>query len=164
MRLNIQCKKNVARCIYAELRLNVNFIDQADGFVACYGIADTSVGLGQVLVSTAKMLEDKGYISKTTRSYASWKIRNETYYGTMQMARTRRLQIPRENTKYVAAYLRYWINIWKPTYSKIAKRPDILGTLYNSGVNARKPNKNPEPTPFGIFVKNNYGYMERLLK
>lgn len=80
------------------------------------------------------------------------------------MARTKRLEDNRENTKYVAAYLRYWINVWKPTYPKIEKRADILGTLYNLRVKAKKPNKSPKPNHFGRYVKQNYSYVKGLLK
>ena len=52
----------LAATIYAEQRLNVNWVDDAtDAFAHIF---DTSIGIAQVKVSTAVMLEDKGYIKK----------------------------------------------------------------------------------------------------
>lgn len=139
-------------------------MDKVDGILAFYGVADTSIGLGQVKLSTAKMLENKGYVSKTTRKNGGWKVGNKIIYGTEKMARTKRLEKNSENVKYVAAYLKYWINVWKPTYPNIYKDPAILGTLYNLGDRAKKPNKSPKPNDFGKFVKKKYSYVGGLLK
>jgi len=57
----------VAACIYTELVLNVNVLDTLDGFLGFYNLADTSIGLGQVKVSTAKMLEKKDISVKQKR-------------------------------------------------------------------------------------------------
>ena len=37
-------------------------------------MVDTSIGIGQVKVSTAKMLEDKGYVSKSKATDGGWDI------------------------------------------------------------------------------------------
>ena len=52
----------LASCIYTEQILNVNVVDTLTDNMFYW--ADTSVGIGQVKVSTAKLLEDKGYINK----------------------------------------------------------------------------------------------------
>lgn len=57
----------VGGCIYAEQKRNVNFVDTLTDWVGFYGVLDTSIGIGQVKVSTAIMLEDKGYVSKTKK-------------------------------------------------------------------------------------------------
>mgnify|MGYP002233702191 CR=1 FL=1 len=52
--------KLIAAVIYTEQANNMNFRDVlTDGIGGFYGI-DTSIGIGQVKVSTAKLLEDKG--------------------------------------------------------------------------------------------------------
>ena len=57
--------KLIAAVIYTEQANNMNFRDVlTDGIGGFYGI-DTSIGIGQVKVSTAKLLEDKGYMPKT---------------------------------------------------------------------------------------------------
>ena len=56
--------KLIAAVIYTEQANNMNFLDVlTDGIGGFYGI-DTSIGIGQVKVSTAKLLEDKGYMPK----------------------------------------------------------------------------------------------------
>ncbi len=54
----------IAACIYTEQITNVNSLDKWTDMPAYF--ADTSIGIGQVKVSTARMLEDEGYIQKTT--------------------------------------------------------------------------------------------------
>lgn len=53
----------IAACIFTEQVTNVNVLDSLTDVPAYF--ADTSIGIGQVKVSTAKMLEDNGYIQKT---------------------------------------------------------------------------------------------------
>ena len=162
----------IAGCIYTEQTWNVNWFDDltdVPGF-----LFDTSIGIGQVKVSTAKMLEDNGYIAKTTYS------RSEVYWGTVntywnapgvgevwansrEEAIAYRLTSEGENINYVAAYLKYWQDVWKSTYPEIDGKSDILGTLYNLGDRAKAPNKNPKPNSFGENVKKEYYYMRKLL-
>jgi len=83
---------------------------------------------------------------------------------TIHQSRIHRLLNNKCNLRYVAAYLRYWINVWRKKYPKIDKDPRILGTLYNLGVKAKKPNKHPKPNPFGKEVGKNYYYLKRTVK
>lgn len=75
----------IAACIYTEQITNVNIVDSVTD-VPAY-LADTSIGIGQVKVSTAKMLEDSGYIQKTSFSYSydEWhgnsSIKREVWYA-----------------------------------------------------------------------------------
>ncbi len=116
----------IAGCIYAEQVMNVDWIDTLTD-VPCFW-ADTSIGIGQVKVSTAILLEDAGYLPKTEGHWYSprslqvaLKLTNEEY-----------------NIRCVAAYLKYWTDQWEDTLN-IARKADILGTLYNLGDNAREP-------------------------
>ena len=126
---------------------------------------DTSIGIGQVKVSTAIMLEDKGYVSKTKKTDGGLKIPLVGFvHGTRTMAVAKRLENNKCNITYVAAYLKYWIDDWKPVYPKIGKKPAILGTLYNLGDNAKDANPNPKPNEFGKYVKKKYKYVKKKLK
>lgn len=159
----------IAGCIYTEQYLNVNFIDDLTDWVGATGILDTSIGIGQVKVSTAKQLEEAGYISKThvdnsvnfviptplTTSVEELNQRAET------AARAKRLDNDYENIMYVAAYLSQFIDQWKEEFPEISVRPDILGTLFNLGY--RPPNPDPSPNSFGSTVDENYEYMRDLL-
>ena len=133
----------VAAVIFAEQALNVNWVDTLTDWVY---ILDTSIGIGQVKMSTAGMLEVNSYITPPCVDL------QERYL---------RLTQPAHNTKYVAAYLQYLIDEWKTAFPSIASRPDILGTLYNNGVGT--PHANPAPNPFGSFVELHYPDMTALL-
>ena len=122
--------KVVAGVIYAEQSLNVSIIDTLTDWTGFYGV-NTSVGLGQVRMSTAEFLEEQGYMPKTNASDAGRDIPYIGYvHGTTTMDREKRLENDRVNIMYVAAYIRYFQDIWKDQFPSIANRPDILGTLY----------------------------------
>lgn len=165
----------IAGCIYTELTWNYSWVDDATD-VSGYWL-DTSIGIGQVKVSTARNLEDKGYIAKTKykRQENSWGNiqivwetpgynNNETHADNRDQAIAYRLTSESENINYVAAYLAYIQDIWKGVYPQIDGKSDILGTLYNIGeYGSRGPNSNPNATPFGENVKKEYYYMRDLL-
>ena len=164
----------IAACIYTEQVMNVNFIDTLTD-VPGYFI-DTSIGIGQVKVSTAKMLEDRGYIAPTTlnKSYAEWHTnwysnKNIWYapaYGNIEGSREKaiayRLTVESENVNYVAAYLAYWQERWKNAYSQIDGKTDILATLFNQG-ERNEPHSNPKANKFGKAAKKEYAHMQELL-
>lgn len=164
----------IAACIYTEQTTNVNVLDYITDVPAYF--ADTSIGIGQVKVSTAKMLEDAGYIEKTTysHSYQDWHaqsyITKDVWYapaygyveGSREKAIAYRLTNESENVNYVAAYLRYFQDRWKPYYPEIDGRTAILATLFNQG-EIRSPHGNPQANPFGEQAKKEYHYMKDLL-
>ena len=122
------------------------------------------------------MLEDEGYIQKTTLhdSYDEWHgnnfVQREVWYapaygyveGTRDKAIAYRLTVESENINYIAAYLRYFQDRWKGVYPEIDGKTDILATLYNQG-EIRPPHSKPEANPFGKDAKNEYYYMRELL-
>ena len=140
----------VAGVIFAENSENVNNLDKLTDWTARLGI-DTSVGLGQVKMSTAEFLEQEGYIKETTATDGNWGI---AYDGDSLSSRYDRLMDERINCFYVAAYIKYFQNTWVDEFPTIAERPDILGTLYNVG--QREPNPEPEANLFGRNVMNYY--------
>ncbi len=147
----------VAGCIYEEQVKNVNWIDSLTDRALYF--FDTSVGVGQVKISTARMLEDMGYM-EVTRPY-------KIYGNRMEVSRDEaiadKLLDNETNINYIAAYLKYWQDQWEAVYPQISGSPDILGTLYNVGVEANAPNTNPQTNPFGYSVGENYNYMRELL-
>ncbi len=154
----------IAGVIYAEQVNNVNYEDIFGDWVGFYGLLDTSIGLGQVKVSTAKLVEDMGYIPKTSATEGGWELPAiGLVHGSETMAREKRLENNQTNIMYVAAYLRYWQDVWEDVYPQINNDPAILGTLYNLGVRANAPNKSPRSTPFGDYVEENYTYLGQLL-
>lgn len=122
-----------------------------------------SVGLGQVRVSTAKFLEEQGYVKKAEKADGGWEIPFVGFVnGTETMAREKRLESNAWNTYYVSAYIKYFVDTWKADFPEIAERPDILGTLYNLG-HSKKPNSSPKPNDFGNLVQHYYELMACLL-
>jgi RHS repeat-associated protein len=156
----------IAGSIYAEQVLNVDWKDHVtDGIAGFYGV-NTSKGIGQVRMSTAKKLEDAGYVKKTKAIDGGWNIPGIGFiHGTETMARAKRLQNNNENIRYVTAYLAYIQDIWKDAYTDIYEDAAILGTLYNIGkYGSHGPNSNPQSTPFGDYVEEHYNYMRELLE
>jgi hypothetical protein len=159
----------LASCIYAEQSLNVTPTETLEDWAQMMLGMDASVGVSQVRISTAKNLEDMGYIESTGE-----KITYSTTYIMGQKV-TKKNVVSREegiynklsnnqmNIRYAAAELKYRQDMWKDEYPIIDGKTDILATLYNLGDNAKKPNANPESNPFGNFAKENYYHMRDLL-
>jgi hypothetical protein len=153
----------VAGVIYAENALNVNGLDTLTDWLGFYGL-DSSVGLGQVKMSTAKFIEDQGYINKADETEGAWHVPLVgDVHGSTRMAREKRLENDKINTYYVAAYLKYFQDKWMDAFPEITQRPDILGTLYNLGHQTTHPNSDPKSRPFGDYVSLNYDKMAELL-
>ena len=144
----------VASVIYQE-RYNANGVNPLDSYDVPLGYlgVDTSIGLGQVKISTAKMLVDKGYISR--ESVGMENNRNYSYVNA--------LQNNEYNSIFVAGYLQYLIDNWKGEYSEITNDIGVLATLYNKGVG--EPHSSPGPSPeFGEKAQANYDHVKSLLK
>ena len=137
--------------------------DWLDGILGFYGILDTSIGVGQVKISTAKLMEEKGYMPVITAVKGGWDIPGIGFInGTEQMAREKMLEKPETNIRYAAAYLAYYQDRWKEAYPEIDGRTAILATLYNQE-EKNPPHSNPIPNPFGDFAKDNYYYVCELM-
>ena len=129
---------------------------------------DCSLGVCQVKISTAKMLEDKGYIEKTNASTKQTYLFtipfvNKPIYSTDTISRESnivdKLLDDKTNIRY-AAYLSMIQDMWKESYPNIAGRTAILATLYNIGeYGDHGINSNPTSNPFGDFAKENYYHM-----
>lgn len=154
-----------AACIFTEQDLNVDWKDKyLDGIVGFYGVLDTSIGLGQVRISTAKFVEDKGYVPKCKASDGGWDIPFFGHLnGTVNMSREKRLENNEWNSIYVAAYLTYFWDIWKNDFPTLRDRPDIWASLYNLGHEKTHPHPKPESNKFGRHAEKYYNMMYLLL-
>ena len=163
----------IAGVIYVEQTWNYNWVDRVTDVPLFF--IDTSIGIGQVKVSTAKLLEDKGYISKTyfvrfmcVVAAGHFPKEVKVWYapgygeviGSRERAIAQRLTVNLQNIYYVAAYLSYMQDAWINTYD-ISNRPDILGTLFNLG--ERTPNTSPKANDFGNEVEKQHAHMLELL-
>ena len=148
--------KMVATAIYTEHRLNVDKLDTLTDWLALMYV-DMSVGLGQVKMSTAYLLEKSGYISSSNilQEYV-----NDC--DLVNVNRYVRLCNDKSNSEYVAAYLRLIIDEWEDEYPQISEDPAILMTLYNIGV--RTPHSDPKANYFGEKALEYYENINSLLE
>ena len=152
----------VAGVIFVEQFYNYDLVDIATDWFAFYGI-DMSVGVGQVRMSTAKYLEEQGYVPATSAEEGGWDIPVIGFiYGTETMARYQRLLNDASNVFYVAAYIKCLEDLWVEEYPEISTSSDILGSLYNLG-HEKVPHDDPRPNWFGEAVEFFYDLMEETL-
>jgi len=134
------------------LHYNVDWKDYTLDIYAGFIGIDTSNGTGQVKISTAKFLEDKGYMDRTK--------------GTVFSSRNEKILIKlwddEINVNYTTAYLKYFQDTWQAAYPNISNDPAILGSLYNLG-HSKTPHANPQSNWFGDYVQQHYNAMSYLL-
>lgn len=166
----------IGACIFTEQARNVNWKDRyVDEIVADIGI-NVSLGVGQVTIKTARMLENDGNMKNpithkgkvpvfngfTTVMEDVWEIPGiGRYQGTKDGAIKLRLQNVDQNIEYVAAYLRRIQDHWQEEFPEISGRTAILATLYNIG--DKNPHSDPKSNPFGDYAKENYYHIRELL-
>ena len=165
----------LAAVIYAEQVLNVTYTENIEDAAQAFLGANCSVGIAQVRISTAKRIEDAGYIEKTTETKVvtylfTIPIKNEPVYSTDLISRDSnlysKLKNDEVNIRYAAAYLALIQDLWKEAYPEIDGRTAILATLYNIGEygGSKGINSNPESNPFGDFAKESYSDMCKILR
>lgn len=145
----------VGAMIYQEQSTNVNFIDTlADTIGGIIGL-NTSVGIGQVRVNTARALEER---------YPQL-VPEVVFSSDDNFARVERLKDPFLNIRYVAAKVHFDMAHWRNAGIDISEKPEILGTLYNTQDVAQPitPHANPEANEFGKGVGENYERVRALL-
>ena len=147
----------LAATIYAEQRLNVDWKDDLIDPIAAE-MADVSLGVSQIRISTAMLVENNDYIEET--AYYEWHGNN--LVNNKRQGIIYNLLENNENIRYAAAYLRYFQDRWKTVYPEIDGRTAILATLYNQG-ELKQPHPNPSSNPFGDFAKDNYYYVRELI-
>ncbi len=146
-----------AAVIYQEQSTNVNFIDKLTDYIGGLLGVNTSIGIGQVRINTAKSLEE--YYSDLNPLY------KEKGFVNSNIVRVERLKDPLTNIRYVAAKIKISINRWKEAGCNIENKPDIIGTLYNIEDVSKpiKPHANPKANEFGKGVAKNYNKIKTLL-
>lgn len=148
----------IGAVIYQEQSTNVNFIDTLTDYVGGLLHINTSIGIGQVRVQTAKLLEDiYPTLNPLDKKNDPWADSNTV--------RVERLKDPWTNIRYVAAKIKFDQDRWNNAGLDLKDRPEILGTLYNieNINNPIEPSTGAESNNFGIGVKENYGKVKKLL-
>jgi len=153
--------KNILKSvIYAERTLNFDWFDKAlDTPTALKGY-NSSIGFCQVKMKTAYWIEVQ-LSDSTSEFYPGKQYQNILPVSKSPREIITKLQIDSLNICYAAAYLKIIQNYWQKAGFSIKNRPDILGTLYSTGLfnrkgKIRRPNANPQANAFGKKAKEAY--------
>jgi len=142
--------------IYSERTLNFNWEDEALDIIIAKSGLNSSIGFCQIKIKTAYWIENQ--LSDITSVYYP----GNNYQRIISISESKieiikKLENDTINILYAAAYLRIIISRWMKEDIFISDRPDILGTLYSSGLfysdgSERFPNNKPKSNDFGKRV------------
>lgn len=161
-------KRLVASVIFAERFLNVNWMESELDLLLARSGYNSSMGLGQIKIRTAKWIELQ--CEDSTSAYYS----GASFGRGFRPSSTReeligRLLDPNWNTWYVAAYLRMICKRWDEAGFPIGDKPDIVASLYSLGTHRpngaeRIPHGSPVQNQFGRVAEQFYLISERVLE
>jgi len=142
--------------IYVERTLNYDWEDDALDVPLAEGGFNSSIGFCQVKMKTAYWIEVQ--LNDSLSRYFPGK----KYSGLLKLSNKpeeiiKKLQNEKMNITYAAAYIRIMLSLWAKEHCAIDNKPDILGTLYSTGLfyidgTERKPGKHPSANAFGRKV------------
>lgn len=148
--------KILCSIIYSERTLNFNWEDEALDIIIAKSGLNSSIGFCQIKIKTAYWIENQ--LSDITSVYYP----GNNYQRIISISESKieiikKLENDTINILYAAAYLRIIISRWMKEDIFISDRPDILGTLYSSGLfysdgSERFPNNKPKSNDFGKRV------------
>ena len=148
--------KILCSIIYSERTLNFNWEDEALDIIIAKSGLNSSIGFCQIKIKTAYWIENQ--LSDITSVYYP----GNNYQRIISISESKieiikKLENDTINILYAAAYLRIIISRWMKEDIFISDRPDILGTLYSSGLfysdgSERFPNNKPKSNHFGKRV------------
>jgi hypothetical protein len=142
--------------IEVERTLNYDWSDDAwDVPLAQLG-KNSSIGFAQIKLKTAYFIE------RQLHDADSLFYLGKSYENILQLSQSvneliDKLKDDTVNILYATVYLKLMIIRWEKAGFSIEQRPDILGTLYSTGLfyndgTERTPNANPKPNEFGKKV------------
>jgi hypothetical protein len=144
--------------IYTERTLNYDWRDQAYDIYLFEKLGlNSSIGFCQIKIKTAYFIEYQ-FQHPDAPYFPGRKFSPLIALSGSKDALLRKITDDSLNIRYAAAYLRMMLSRWAKAGHPIDDRPDILGTLYSTGLyyddgSERKPNKNPESNAFGDRVR-----------
>lgn len=142
--------------VFVERILNYDWSDDALDVIFASAGRNSSIGFCQVKIKTAYWIEKQ--LTDSTSSFFAGKEYSDLLTVSDSPAELmRKLVNDSLNILYAAGYLRIIQTYWEKAGFPINDRPDILGTLYSTGMfhpngEIRKSNKNPQPNEFGKLV------------
>ena len=139
--------------IYVERMMNYSWLDEALDIPLAKKGYDSSIGFCQIKMKTAYWIEVQ--LSDSTSKFYLGKMYSKILSVSKSPAEIiTKLQNDSLNVIYAAAYLKIILNFWEKSGYLISNRPDIIGTLYSTGLYSsngtiRKPNSTPKSNNFG---------------
>jgi len=146
--------------VYVERTLNVDWKDDAlDTPLASAGY-NSSIGLCQVKLKTAYFIE-KSLMDSGSTFFLGKKYKDLLNVSSSPKELIQKLNSDSLNIRYAAAYLRIIIALWRKAGYDISYRPDILGTLYSTGLftstgDLREPRARPKANRFGQLTLEHF--------
>ena len=142
--------------IEVERTLNYDWSDDAWDIPLAQLGKNSSIGFAQVKLKTAYFIE------RQLHDTDSLFYLGKSYENVLQLSQSvneliGKLKDDTTNILYAGVYLKLMIIRWQKAGFPIAQRPDILGTLYSTGLfyndgTERTPNANPKANEFGKKV------------
>ncbi len=121
-----------------------------DKLGSVYVADNTSVGLAQVKIKTARELIKKNYYNPNP---------DDIKLSSNKMSKTHRAYLyayvvqPRHNIRFAAARIRQTIDYWAYKID-LSNRPEIIGTLYSQGLG--EPKTNPRSSDRGLQIAQEF--------
>lgn len=142
--------------IYVERVLNYDWVDEALDLLLARRGYNSSIGFCQVKLKTAYWIE-KQLADSSSMFYPGEAYRQILPVSNSPKELIARLSNDSLNIHYAAAYLCIIQSYWQRAGFPIADRPEILGTLYSTGLYRRNgelrlPHAHPKPNYFGEEV------------
>jgi len=146
--------------LYAERRSNINMLDDYEDMFAYLG-NNTSIGLGQIRLDTAKWILEKA--TDSTHVYglpAKCRTFIPKAVGRYQLQSL--LQSDSTNVLLTAIHLKQILLRWERAGYPLDNRPDIVATLYTYGLYDREtgqelaPHANPVSNTLGMLASRFY--------
>lgn len=152
--------KTLMAVVFVERTLNFDWKDDALDIPLAYSGHNSSIGFCQLKMKTAYWIEVQ-LSDSTSEFYPGNFYQNMLPVSKSLSEIIEKLQRDALNIHYAAGYIKIIQNFWNKAGFPIADRPDILGTLYSTGLflpsgEIRIPNKNPKANLFGKKVKDAY--------
>ena len=142
--------------IHTERTLNYDWTDDTMDVAIAKAGRNSSLGFCQIKLKTAYFIEVQLH-NAASRFYPGKRYQNILQVSLSPEDLIDKLMDDSSNVLYAAAYLRIMQTRWAKAGFPIDHRPDILGTLYSTGLFhaggiERQPNPRPKPNDFGRRV------------
>lgn len=133
--------------------------DTLDKLGAVFVGKNTSAGIAQVAIDTAKDLIERGYYNPNPRDK---KLSKENIRRTSRAYVYAYVVQPKHSIHFAAARIRYLIDRWAP-FVDIGKRVEIIGTLYSLPDSKAPPHPHPVSNSRGLQISQEFYSIARTI-